>query len=207
MNLQIILIVFIGILFNTSCSEKPGDYLITRTNYENDLDRLYQKKVISDIEYLTYLYMGPQLLFINADEKGVTLENLKLTGYKPDSIRYQPIKCIDSICLDINVNGIVDSFILITVLINNHSTDTVSILNFEIADVLGSEVINIWHYDLRNESNYIEPGASVILLNDFVPIVYELFDKKFINSKFEEPLNFYKYINQIVWNFNYQLKD
>lgn len=194
------------ILIETACFEKQSEYFISRTNYDKDLDILYRQKIISEIDYLTYLHMGPQGLFINADEEGVTLTNLILTGYKPDSIRFQSIKVKDSISLDIEKAEFSDSLIIITLVVRNQSNKTIVISDFQIADILGSEVANIWYYE-SIDSSYIKPKSTIKLKDHYLPVVNDFFKDAYLNEKFSQPVDLYQHIRHVVWGFNYQIVD
>ncbi len=197
-------VFLIFILLELSCYEKQSEYIIGRTSYDKDLDLLYRKNLISKLDYLTYLHMGPQGLFVNADKTGVTLENLILTGYKPDSMRYQTEKIKDSIHLEIEETKLSDSLVIITMLVSNRSNKTIAIKNFEIADILGSEVANIWYYESIDSTSF-KPGSTSKLKDHYLPVVNDFFKDLYLNEDFIKPMDLYKYIKHIVWDFNYQI--
>jgi hypothetical protein len=148
--------------------------------------------------------MGPRLLMINANDDVLTLENLKNTGYKPDSIRYCTEKYFDQISVNIANALFIDSLIMVSIEVQNNSINSIVITDFEISSILGSEIAVINYYETY-EGRIIEPGESSLLDNYYIPIEANLFKSRHLNSKFASPQIQYEYIYHVIWSFNYNV--
>lgn len=190
-------------LLNSCTDESP--LFIKKETFDADLDRIFQSGEITEKEYLTYLFMGPKWLFVNADSTGIHLAQLRETGYNPDSIWIENNKCKNEICAQLENLSVIDSFVEFSFRIFNNSPKSIVINDFEIADVLGSEIANIWYYNLDSYLVPIISFNSVILIKDRIPIENNIFGSKHINAKFQDHREIYKHIDHVVWNFNYSV--
>lgn len=196
-------IVLFSLLYIFSCTKEPKEPVISISNYERDLNYLFENKVLSELYYLDYLFKGPKLLSINSSNDSISLSLLKKTHINPDSLWISKNKCIDSICVSIKEISIIDSVILFKLHVQNDSDLSIELLNFEIAAILGSEIARIYEFDAYGDKIILNKSGQ-ISSDYYLPIYEDLFEGKYINEKYYNKEEVYKHIYNVVFRFSYR---